>query len=282
MPKSVALVTGASSGFGLLTAVELAKAGYYVVATMRDPCKQEALLTLAKDEQVSERITVWTLDVTKRTQISEVAEKLTETYQRLDVLIHNAGISIGSFNEEISEQDWRRSMETNFFGVVFLTQALLPLMRQQQSGKIINVSSVGGRIAFPGYGPYSSSKFALEGFSESLRLELSLYGIDVILVEPGAYQTDIWTKGFTHIEDTSSEHSPYQQPMKQVLSVGKQLTKHAGQPMDVAKKIVKISAKRKPRLRYSMGRGSTLAVMLKGLLPWRWLEALIRWQLRKK
>ncbi|WP_130860507.1 SDR family oxidoreductase [Gracilibacillus phocaeensis] len=282
MQRSVALVTGASSGFGLLTVVELAKAGYHVIATMRDSRKQGALLTLAAKQQVSEQIEVWSLDVTNRTEIIEVSAKLTETYQRLDLLIHNAGISIGGFNEEISEQDWRRSMETNFFGVVFLTQALLPLMRQQQSGKIINVSSVGGRIAFPGYGPYSASKFALEGFSESLRLELSLYGIDVILVEPGAYQTDIWAKGFTHIEDTSSTHSSYQQPMKQVLSVGKRLTKHAGQPMDVAKKIVNIAAKRKPRLRYAMGRGSTLAVMAKGLLPWRWLEALIKWQLRKK
>ncbi|WP_066190556.1 SDR family oxidoreductase [Gracilibacillus timonensis] len=282
MQRSVAMVTGASSGFGLLTVVELAKSGYLVIATMRDTRKQEPLLTLAEEQQVRERIQVWSLDVTKRTQIIEIAEKLTETYQRLDVLVNNAGVSIGGFNEEIREEDWRLSMETNFFGVVFLTQAILPLMRQQQSGKIINMSSVGERIAFPGYGPYSSSKFALEGFSESLRLELANYGVDVILIEPGAYQTDIWTKGFTHIENTSPTDSPYQHPMKQVLSVGKLLTKQAGQPIDVAKKIVNISAKRKPRLRYAMGRGSMLAVILTGLLPWRWLEALIRWQLRKK
>ncbi|GAB2567691.1 SDR family oxidoreductase [Gracilibacillus alcaliphilus] len=280
--RQVALVTGASSGFGLLTVIELAKAGYQVIATMRNLDKQGPLLEQAEKEQVRNQIVVWPLDVTDRAHIIRIPQKISETFQRLDVLVNNAGVSMGGFSEEISEQDWRTSMETNFFGVVFLTQACLPIMRQQQRGKIINISSVGGVVAFPGYSPYSASKFALEGFSESLRLEVAVYGIDVVLVEPGAYRTEIWSKGFSHIEHTSQADSPFRQPMQAVVSFGKLLTRQADQPIAVAKKIVLITQKRKPRLRYAMGKGAALAIALKSLLPWKIFEAVIIKQIHKK
>ncbi len=180
-----AIVTGSSSGFGELIAIELARSGFKVIATMRNLNKKEHLLKLAAAENVIDKITVFPLDVTMQESV-EKFKGFVQSLVSVDVLVNNAGYAQGGFSEELTVDEYRSQFETNFFGVIAVTQAVLPVMRRQGSGKIINMSSISGRFGFPGLSPYVSSKHALEGYSESLRLELKPFGIDVILIEPGS------------------------------------------------------------------------------------------------
>lgn len=180
--KPTALVTGASSGFGLLTSIALAQKGYHVIATMRDLGKGEVLLAHADQVGVTNAIETMALDVTIHDSIEQVVSDIMDKYGRIDVLINNASFAVGGYVEDVPMEAWRSQLETNVFGVIATTRAVLPHMRAQQSGCIVNVSSVSGLSAFPGYAPYSTSKFAIEGFSESLRLEMMPLGVRVVLL----------------------------------------------------------------------------------------------------
>lgn len=190
MTKKTAIVTGSSSGFGLLCAVELALKGFTVIATMREVNKSKPLLERAKEQKVDNLIHVHPLDVTSTESIN-LFKTLLVDYPSVDVLVNNAGFALGGFSEELSIENYRLQFETNFFGLIAVTQAVLPLMRAKKHGRIINMSSISGRIGFPGLSAYVASKHALEGYSESLRLELKPFGIDVSLIEPGSFQTNI-------------------------------------------------------------------------------------------
>lgn len=194
MAEKVALVTGSSSGIGLLTTVELARAGFRVVASMRDLGRRQRLDEAAAAAGVAKDIDVRRLDVTEFDRIPEFVSQLDRDYGRLDVLVNNAGFAVAGFAEDLLLEELRQQFETNFFGAVSVAKAVLPIMRRQRSGHIIMVSSIGGRISAPVIGAYDSSKFALEGWSESLRIETRSLGIRVVLVEPGSYQTDIWER----------------------------------------------------------------------------------------
>ena len=165
MKKKTAIVTGSSSGFGLLCVTELAKVGFEVIATMRDLNKADLLLQQCKRQNVSESIHIHALDVTSKESI-ENFKKWLEQWPSIDVLVNNAGIALGGMIEELPLEDYRLQFETNFFGVIGVTQAVLPFMRKQGSGRIINMSSISGQMGFPGLSPYVASKHALEGFSE--------------------------------------------------------------------------------------------------------------------
>lgn len=188
----VVLITGTSSGFGLLASAALARKGCHVIATMRNLDKKDRLLEAT--ENVKDRITVMKLDITNHDEIEQVVESVMGKYGTIDVLVNNAGYAQGGFVEEIEMEKWREQLETNFFGTLAMTKAEVPHMRERGQGTIINVSSISGRMAMPGLAPYSASKFALEGFSESLRFELLPLGIHVVLVEPGSYKTPICRK----------------------------------------------------------------------------------------
>lgn len=273
--QPVAIVTGASSGFGMMTAVELAKRGFIAVATMRDESKRTALDQAASAAGVASLVEVVRLDVTDADRAAAVVASVAQRYGRIDALVNNAGIAVGGYTEEVPMEGWRRQMETNFFGLVSVTQAVIPHMRLRRAGTIINVSSVSGRIGFPGYAPYAASKFAVEGFSESLRHELAPFGIRVVLIEPGAYRTDIWSKGLSDI--ASRPDSPYAASLERVLAYSRRAAETSPDPVEVAEAIARIaSAPRTPRLRYMLGRGSRLGYIAKALLPWRWYEAMIR------
>ncbi|MBB3109691.1 NAD(P)-dependent dehydrogenase (short-subunit alcohol dehydrogenase family) [Paenibacillus phyllosphaerae] len=271
--ERVAFITGTSSGFGMLTAIELAKQQYRVIATMRDPRKAAELLERAERTGVAERIVILALDVTEPLSIARAVSETLDKYGRIDLLVNNAGFAVGGFVEEVAMDDWRRQMETNFFGLVAMTQAVIPVMRKQSSGIIINIGSVSGRIGFPGYAPYAASKFAVEGFSESLRHELGPLGIHVALVEPGAYRTPIWDKGLEQIR--SSGNSPYVRRLEAIMRYARRTSETAPDPQQVADLIGRIARARSPRLRYPIGRGSTLALWGKALLPWKWFERVI-------
>lgn len=278
----IAIITGASSGFGQLAAVELARQGFTVIATMRNLSKQGQLLQLAQQAGVIERIECLELDVTDSRQIGLLVDEMIQRHQRIDVLVNNAGLALGGMVEEIPMNDWREQMETNFFGLVAMTQAVLPQMRAQRSGKIINVSSISGRIGFPGFAPYAASKFAIEGFSESLRLELLPHGIHVALVEPGSYKTNIWSKGFDRLPtQEAAANSPYQQQLEAILAYTRQTADQAGDPQEVAAAIAMIARSKSPKLRYLMGRGTRISVWGKAILPWTWFERIVLRQLSK-
>ncbi len=270
----VALVTGSSAGFGLLCSVELAKAGFCVIASMRDTKKQDAVLALAREQGVENRLYVYSLDVASEASIIRL-EAFLQSIGRVDVLVNNAGFALGGFAEEISMEEWRVQFETNFFGVIRVTQAVLPLMRKRMSGRIINMSSISGRMGFPGLAPYVASKFAVEGYSESLGLEVSRFGIDVVLIEPGSYATTIWSTGKRIAAQSKSIDSPYAsllQAIDEHLTAG--MSKY-GDPKEVAELIVHAATVKRPALRYPIGRGVWTMIRIRRYLPWNIWKRLI-------
>ncbi|MEH7155013.1 SDR family oxidoreductase [Neobacillus drentensis] len=278
MNNKIAIVTGSSSGFGMLTAIELALKGFTVIATMRDINKSKALLELAAENKVEDFIHVQPLDVTSSESIHLFRGKLTD-YSAVDVLVNNAGFALGGFSEELSIDDYRLQFETNFFGLIAVTNAVLPLMRTRKKGRIINISSISGRFAFPGLSAYVASKHALEGYSESLRLELKPFGIDVSLIEPGSYQTNIWSSVDGLEVDPESPYKSYMESLLHEIEGGK--ASH-GQPIEVANLAAQIASQPKsPDLRYPIGTGVKNMLALKSILPWKLLESIILKKLKR-
>lgn len=218
MPKSiegkVVLITGCSSGFGLHTAAHLASRGCKVIATMRNLEKQRALLN--EVQRRGGTLEILRLDVTDKATIKNAVKQIAAKHGYVDVLINNAGYGIGGFFEDLSDSEIRGIMDTNFFGVQNVTREVIPLMRQRKRGKIINISSVSGFSTSPAFGAYNASKWALEAFSESLRYELKFFGIDVLLVEPGTYRTNIFHENSHYADNYDNPESPYY-PVSQYL-----------------------------------------------------------------
>ena len=273
MPPKIAVITGTSSGFGLLTAVELAGSGFQVVATMRDLTRRTSLDQAASAAGVANKIDVRRFDVTETTSIPTLIEAIQRDYGRIDVLVNNAGFAVAGFVEDLTLEEIRLQFETNFFGTVALTKAVLPIMRAQHSGHIIMLSSVGGLHGSPVISSYSASKHALEGWSESLRLEVRSLGIRVALIEPGAYATDIWTRN-AHLGDgVSDAHSPN-------LARSRRMQEHVGKmpkrdPIEVARLIARVARDPNPRLRYLIGPDARIQMWLKRALPWKWHEKIV-------
>ena len=273
MPDKIALITGSSSGFGLLTAIELAKDGFRVVASMRDLGRRQFLDSAAAAAGVADRIDVRQLNVTDFDAIPAFIDTLVREYGRLDVLVNNAGFAVAGFAEDLKLDEIRLQFETNFFGVVAMTKAALPTMRRQRSGHIIQVSSISGLHGSVTISSYSASKHALEGWSESLRIEVSSLGIKVVLVEPGAFQTDIWTRGAVMGEQATKHTSPnFQRSLRMRESVEK-LPKR--DPIEVARTIAAVARNPNPKLRYLVGRDAKVQLALKRILPWKWHEKVI-------
>jgi NAD(P)-dependent dehydrogenase (short-subunit alcohol dehydrogenase family) len=273
MPEKIALVTGASSGFGLLTSIALAKAGFRVVATMRDLGRRERLDQAVTAGEAAAKVDVRQLDVTKFDTIPGFVDGVVHDYGRLDVLVNNAGFAVAGFAEDIKLDELRLQFETNFFGAVAMTKAALPTMRRQHSGHIIQVSSIAGLHGSVTVSSYSASKHALEGWSESLRMEVNSLGIKVVLVEPGAFQTDIWTRGAVMGEQTTKQTSPNIQRSLRMRSRVEKLPK--ADPIVVAQIIVEIAQDPNPKLRYLVGRDAKIQLALKRILPWKWHEKVV-------
>ncbi|WP_410514160.1 SDR family oxidoreductase [Paenibacillus sp. BR2-3] len=260
-----ALVTGTSSGFGLLISLELAKRGFKVAAGMRRPQAADKLMEAAELAGVAGNISVIEMDITNENQVLAAVEEAKKLFGTIDVLVNNAGGVWGGFAEEVPLNLWREQMETNFIGNVSVTRAVLPLMRTQGRGKIIQMSSISGLIGFPGFGPYAASKFALEGFSECLALEVKPYGIDVVLVEPGSYGTDIWEKGFAAMQ--APPHSPYLSMLESVLAYARRSASASGNPQEVADLVGDIACSRRPRFRYMLPRSTVWTARGRKWLP---------------
>jgi NAD(P)-dependent dehydrogenase (short-subunit alcohol dehydrogenase family) len=273
MPDKVALITGSSSGFGLLTSIELAKAGFRVVATMRDLGRRDRLDQAVTAAGVASQIDIRALDVTNFQALPAFVDAVVRDHGRLDVLVNNAGFAVAGFAEDIKLDELRYQFETNFFGAVAMTKAVLPTMRRQHSGHIIMISSIGGLQGAVTVSSYSASKHALEGWSESLRLEVKALGIKVVLVEPGAFLTDIWTRGAVMGEKATQETSPNIQRSLRMRDRIQTLPKR--DPIEVARLIVSIALDPDPKLRYLVGRDAKMQLAMKRILPWKWYEKVI-------
>jgi NAD(P)-dependent dehydrogenase (short-subunit alcohol dehydrogenase family) len=232
--EKVALVTGSSSGIGLETALALAKDGYHTFASMRDVSKAGELENTAKKENLP--IDVIKLDVDKEESIVSAIKKVISEGGRLDVLVNNAGYGQFGCTEDVSIDDFRKQFETNFFSIVRIIQEVAPIMRNQNSGSIINISSVAGRMGLPGSPAYISSKFALEGLGECLRYELGQFGIKTTLIEPGVIKTNF----FESMKIPDSKTDPkYKELTDHILSGLKMMVQMGTPPSQVAEVIIK-------------------------------------------
>ena len=273
MPDKLVFITGCSSGFGLLTSIEFAKAGFQVVATMRDLTRRVKLDEATSADGVGGKIDVRELDVTRFAAISTVVDAVARDYGRIDVLVNNAGFPVAGFAEDIKLDELRQQFETNFFGAVAMTKAILPIMRQQGSGHIIQLSSIGGLLGSVTLSSYSASKHALEGWSESLRLEVAPLGIKVVLMEPGAFDTGIWKQGARMGDEVKKQTSPNFQRSLRMREVISKIPK--ADPIAVARKIVSVAQNSNPKLRYLVGRDAKIQLRMKRILPWKSYEKII-------
>jgi NAD(P)-dependent dehydrogenase (short-subunit alcohol dehydrogenase family) len=261
-----ALITGASSGFGLLTTITLARRGWHVLATMRDLNRRSLLEDAARSAALLHNIEIHPLDVTHHEQIAAVASLIEQRQTPIHALINNAGFALPGFADDVTDAELRQQFDTNFFGAAAVTRAFLPQFRRQGFGHIVMVSSISGRLGFPGVGSYAAAKFALEGWTESLRYELKSLGIQVVLVEPGAFETDIWTRNAKVSARLLDPASPNAGRLARWLARVQSDRKKAD-PQIVANSIAKILDDPHPRLRYPVGTDAKLGLLLNRLLP---------------
>ena len=264
--QKVVLITGCSSGFGLVTAVRLAAHGHIVWATMRDLSRQGDLENKLAGRNA--KAFIRELDVTQPSTIKNVVEEIQRTHSQIDVLINNAGYGIGGFFEDLTEDEIRSQMEVNFFGVQSVCREVIPLMRKYSKGKIINISSIAGQMASPCLSAYNTSKWALEALSESLYFEMSMFGISVVLVEPGSYPTNIFTQNAHYAKNFENPQSPYFSFSQKLKDISKNYIKKLKKdPEDVAKLIENIVNNSHPKLRYVSDFSSWLRIVAQKTLP---------------
>lgn len=267
--RKVILITGASSGIGFDAAVMLAEQGHKVYAAAR---RVEKMATL-RDKGA----TLLHMDVTDEASMQEGVKTLLEAEGRIDVLINNAGYGYFGAIENVSMEEARRQQEVNVFGLARLCQLVLPTMRKQGSGRIINTSSVAGKSVLYYGGWYHVSKFSVEAFSDALRMEMRPFGIDVVMIEPGGIRTDWGHIAANHLAE-SSKDTPYEATASREAENFHWVydSRILSDPSVVAKAIVKATNSRRPRARYRIGAFAHTLVFFHWLLPARWWDAIMR------
>ena len=278
-PRSV-LITGAGTGMGLATALYLARRGFEVYASVPELGRREEVDVAAAQQDVDLR--VLQLDVTDQDSIETAVSTIIAECGSLFGVVNNAGIGLRGFFEDLSEEEIRRLFDVNVFGVMAVTRAILPHMRAARRGRVVIISSAGGRIASMTLGGYCASKFALEGFGECLALELALLGLHVSLIEPGIVMTPHFTVNRGRAKVATSPSSPYYawftQHEKMVDDI---LRKRHITPVDVAKAVHRALTDRWPRLRYVVGWRARLLISARKYLPDELFERLCRWQMQR-
>jgi len=261
MPDSqVVLVTGASSGFGRQTAVLLAKNGFKVYGTSRNPKPPPEFQMVP-------------LDVNSDDSCRACVDQILATEGRIDVLVNNAGYLLSGMIEDVSIEEAKGVFETNLFGVHRMVRAVLPAMRKARRGKIINIGSLGGLVAAPGHGFYYATKFAIDGYSESLAHEVRSLGIHVSIVEPGYYKTNLHA-AMVRARQSLSDYEPFRTRLFDALEHG---VHTGGDPAQVARLVLRIIRTDSPRLRYLIGPGAHWIPFLKFILP----QKFFAWGVRK-
>ena len=271
--QGTVVITGASTGIGRATALRLAAAGFEVLAGVRREADGEALV----GDAATGMIVPVVVDVTDRAQIAALGERMAG--KPLAGLVNNAGITVNGPLEFVGLDELRHQLEVNFVGQVAVTQALLEPLRTAR-GRIVNVSSIGGRFASPFIGPYVASKFAMEGMSDSLRRELRPFGIDVAVIEPGSIATEMWDKGQREGAALVAGMSPrarelYGKRLGAGLKIADRTARHAIPPDRAAKAIEHALTASRPRTRYVVGADARIQLLLQRVLPDRWLDRLL-------
>ena len=249
--EKVAVVTGSSSGIGLETALTLARNRFLTYATMRNLAKSDNIKSVADKDNLPIRIVQ--LDVTDDTSVNNAFQSIIKETGRIDILVNNAGYALSGAFEDLSLEEIKNQYDTNFYGIIRTTQAVLPIMRKQRLGRIINISSGLGLFGFPGMSAYSSTKFAMEGLSESMAYELEQFGIKVILIEPGVIRTNMGNS-IVIAKKVQDSSSPYSQMMQKMGNNFKKFTENASSVDVVANIVLEAATSEKPHLRYLAGK----------------------------
>ena len=269
--QKIVLITGATAGIGRETALHLAKMGHHVIASGRKTRELAVLKTEA--ESLNVKLDTLVLDVTSAASIASAvtAVDLLTDGKGLDVLVNNAGFGVLGPTSEIADSEMRRQYETNVFGLMAVTRAFLPRMRERRAGRIINVSSVGGRITLPYFGVYNSTKYALESLSDALRYELRPFGIDVSLIEPGVIRTNFEATAVSNL--SSLQETPYSGALGKYEEMSKMADKFASNPIVIAKAIARAVNARRPSARYVAPWSTNFVLLFRAIAPtfvWDW------------
>ncbi len=262
------LITGASSGIGKATAIYFQQKGWNVAATMRNPEKEKELTKL-------ENVKVFKLDVTDVASMETAINDIITAFGRIDVLVNNAGYGLSGPFEATTEAQVRQQFEVNVFGLMNMTKAILPLFRKQKEGIVINISSLGGRVTVPNYSMYFSTKWAIEGYSESLRYEVAPFNIKIKLIEPGATHTDFSERSqvFADLE-RAPEYKDYIESVKRKIK--KTAHKNRSNVTVVAKTIYKSATDGRKKLRYPCAGGAKAIIVLRKILGYRLFTLLVQ------
>jgi len=263
--KKVILITGVSSGFGKQTAELLAAKGHTVYGTVRNESGSDDMVNYLN------------MDLTDNDSIKKAVSVVFEKEGRIDVLINNAGMLTGGPIETSPVDNIKLQMETNFMGMVHLSREVLPVMRQQGGGTIINFSSIGGLMGLPFQAFYSAGKFAIEGFSEALRMEVKQFNIKIVLINPGDFHTNVSANRRNFLAPTGI-NDPYHEQFAKTLAVIEKNEANGWEPVVLARKIVKIVECKNPRQRYIIASfEQKLSVVLKYILPGSWFRKIIEY-----
>lgn len=244
--KPTILITGASSGFGLLIANQLHKSGFIVIGTSRNPEKNAATVPFK----------MIALDLDSEQSITTFSERLFKETTQLDVLINNAGFYVSGIAEETPIELGRQQLETNFWGTIKVTNAILPHFRKQKSGKIITISSIIGLVSFPNTAYYAASKHALEGYFKSLRYELNEFNIEVAMIEPAAFKTNV----IANSTAASNKIADYNSLRNKIKKFSDELVTNAEDPILVVENVIKVIQTKKPKFRNIVGKGSSTLI----------------------
>ena len=248
--KNVVVVTGSSTGIGYETSLMLARNGFLTYATVRNLNKSESMKSIATKENLP--IHIKQLDVTDDISVKNAVEAISSETGRIDILVNNAGYGLNGAFEDLAMDEIKAQYETNLFGLIRTTQAVLPIMRRQKSGTIVNISSVAGRFGLPWSSAYVSTKFAIEGLSESMSYELQPFGIKVVLVEPGVIKTN-FLDGMVIAKKSQDPKSPYSQIIQKMVNGLEEMMKNKSPPDLVAKVVLNAVTSENPSLRYLAG-----------------------------
>ncbi len=264
MSKTI-LITGSSSGIGKATAEYFAEKGWQVAATMRNTADGEKIINPGN-------IKFYELDVTKPETIAKTIEQVINDFGQIDAVVNNAGFAVGGVFETLNDEMISKQFETNVFGLMKVTRAIIPHFRQQKSGTIVQISSMAGRVSFPLCSLYNSSKWAVEGFSESLFHELAPFNIKMKLIEPGFIKTDFYDRSLTTVRDKSLDmYSKFVEKADKACEHGKSgIT-----PDRVAKVVYKAITSSSNKLRYPIGSPSPMLLFLRKILPEFWFLKLM-------
>jgi NAD(P)-dependent dehydrogenase (short-subunit alcohol dehydrogenase family) len=247
----VAVVTGSSSGIGLETSLLLARSGFHIYASMRNLEKSKNITEIANTENLP--LTVVQLDVNDDRSVKDAIGKIVAENKRIDVLVNNAGYGLFSPIEDVTLGQVKEQFETNFFGAIRVMHAVMPTMRRQRSGTIVNISSLAGRVGIPVSSAYVATKFALEGLSESMRYELKEWGINIVIIEPGVIKTNFF-ENLKTTDARSRSESPYADLIERTTKgFGKMMDNSSSPPKLVAEAILNAITSKEPEIRYVVG-----------------------------